>query len=178
MSASATRRLLCLLILAWAAPAHASLLSGDALDTAANIIAWIAIIIVPVVLIAAFWWVHIMPEKIAEKRKHPQLGAIKIVCLLSLVFGGMLWPIAWVWAYTRPVFHKLAYGTDTIDEHGHAGDAVGLEPMPGEVAPQPPPAPAKPAEDTSELRRRIASLEMQLAAASAQAQRRGPEGGP
>ena len=29
----------------------------------------------------------------AEKRNHPQLPAIKIVCLLSLVFGGMLWPM-------------------------------------------------------------------------------------
>jgi len=34
------------------------------------------------------------------------------LCLLSLVFGGMLWPLAWLWAYTKPVIHKLAYGTD------------------------------------------------------------------
>jgi len=181
VSASATRRLLCLLILAWAAPAHASLLSGDALDTAANIIAWIAIIIVPVVLIAAFWWVHIMPEKIAEKRRHPQLPAIKIVCLLSLVFGGMLWPIAWVWAYTKPVLHKMAYGTDIGEDHGHGGDAVSLEPTEDEIMHSGPatPAPvqaevAAPREDVAEMRRRIASLEMQLAAASAQAYGRGP----
>jgi hypothetical protein len=118
------------LVLSWAAPAHASLLEGDALDTMANVIAWIAIIIVPVVLIAAFWWVHIMPEKIAEKRHHPQLQAIKIVCLLSLVFGGMLWPIAWVWAYSKPVLYKLAYGRDKEDPHGHGGDAISLEPTP------------------------------------------------
>jgi hypothetical protein len=178
VSARTPRALLLLPTLAWIAPAHASLLEGDALDTMANVIAWIAILIVPVVLIAVFWWLHIMPEKIAEKRKHPQLQAIKIVCLLSLVFGGMLWPIAWVWAYTKPVFHKMAYGTDTEDHHGHAGDAVTLEPEPIEQAPPvqavtPVPAPA-PREDVAELRRRIASLEMQLAAASAQAQGRGP----
>lgn len=163
------------LALTWIAPAHASLLSGDALDTMANIVAWIAILIVPVVLIGAFWWVHIMPEKIAEKRRHPQLQAIKIVCLLSLVFGGMLWPIAWVWAYTKPVLHKIAYGTDTEDAHGHGGDAVHLMPDDDDVVPAP--APVAPREDVSELRRRIASLEMQLAAASAQAQGRGPGGG-
>jgi len=166
-----------LLAFTWIAPAHASLLSGDALDTAANVIAWIAILIVPVVLIGAFWWVHIMPEKIAEKRKHPQLQAIKIVCLLSLVFGGMLWPIAWVWAYTKPVFHKIAYGTDTEDHHGHAGDAVHLVPEEEELAPTPAPAPVAPSEEVAEMRRRIASLEMQLAAASAQAYGRGPSGG-
>lgn len=157
--------ILFLLTFAWSSPAHASFLEGDALDSVADVISWIAIIIVPIVLIGAFWWVHIMPEKIAEKRQHPQLAAIKVLCLLSLVFGGLLWPLAWVWAYTRPVFHKMAYGTDTLDEEGHAGDALGLEPTPAEA---PRATPAAPPEDTSELRRRIASLETQLAALSAQ----------
>ena len=164
-------------LLLHASPAQASLLEGDALDTAANIVSWIAIIIVPVVLLGAFWWVHIMPEKIAEKRHHPQLPAIKIVCLLSLVFGGMLWPIAWVWAYTKPVLHKIAYGTDRDAPHP-PGDAVHLEAEP--LEPVPPPAPvavvAAGTEDVENLKRRIASLEMQLAAASAQAYGRGPPG--
>ena len=29
------------------------------------------------------------------------------------MFGGLLWPLAWIWAYSKPVMHKLAYGTDT-----------------------------------------------------------------
>jgi CBS domain containing-hemolysin-like protein len=176
VSASRKRWLLSLLTLAWIAPAHASLLEGDALDTLANIIAWIAILIVPVVVVGVFWWLHIMPEKIAEKRKHPQLQAIKIICLLSLVFGGMLWPIAWIWAYTKPVLHKMAYGTDVEDAHGHGGDAISLHPEPIEEAAAPAPA-AAPSEDVAAMRRQIASLEMQLAAASAQAQGRGPGAG-
>jgi hypothetical protein len=63
-----------------------------------------------------------MPEKIAEKRHHPQKDAIHTLCLLSLVFGGLLWPIAWLWAYTRPIGYKIAYGTekheDFFIEHG------------------------------------------------------------
>jgi hypothetical protein len=156
-----------------ASGAQASLLEGDALDTAANIISWVAIIIVPLVLLAAFWWLHIMPEKIAEKRNHPQLGAIKIICLLSLVFGGMLWPIAWIWAYTKPVLHKMAYGTDK-EPHRPPGDAVHLEAEPLEPAPVA--VVATPSEDVDLLRRRVASLEMQLAAASAQAAGRHPAG--
>ena len=31
------------------------------------------------------------------------------------VFGGILWPLAWLWAYTKPVLHKLAYGTDRLE---------------------------------------------------------------
>ncbi len=80
------------------------------------------LVIAPIIGIAVFWLVHILPEKIAEKKKHPQTHAIHCLCLLSLFFGGLLWPIAWLWAYTKPVLHKMAYGTD-VDEsvaHGHA----------------------------------------------------------
>ena len=98
--------------------AHASFLHGETLDTVADVIAWFAFIIVPPVLIVVFLLVHILPEKVAEKRRHPQLGAIKCLCFLSLCFGGLLWPIAWLWAYSKPVLHKMAYGTDVDDSHG------------------------------------------------------------
>jgi len=157
---------------------------GETLDTIADVIAWFAFIIVPPVLIGVFLLVHILPEKIAEKKHHPQLGAIKCLCLLSLCFGGLLWPIAWLWAYTKPVLHKMAYGTDMGEDHGHGGDAVSLlEPSEDEILHSGPDEPARaraptpaaaPSEDVAELRRRIASLEMQLAAASAQAYGRGP----
>jgi CBS domain containing-hemolysin-like protein len=96
--------------------ARASLFQGDALDAVANVIAWVALVVGPIVVIAVFWLVHILPERIAEKRKHPQAKAIQTLCLLSLFFGGLLWPIAWLWAYTKPVLHKMAYGTDVEDE--------------------------------------------------------------
>jgi CBS domain containing-hemolysin-like protein len=102
--------------------AHASLFHGETLDAIANVISWVVIIVGPIIGIAVFWMVHILPEKIAEKRKHPQAKAIQCVCLLSLCFGGMLWPFAWLWAYTKPVLHKMAYGTDVDESHGHAGD--------------------------------------------------------
>jgi CBS domain containing-hemolysin-like protein len=100
--------------LAAATPAHASLFSGDTLDLVADILAWIVLVIAPVIAVTVFWLVHILPEKIAEKRHHPQAPAIKTLCLLSLFFGGLLWPLAWLWAYSRPVFYKMAYGTDTV----------------------------------------------------------------
>lgn len=93
-------------------PAAASLLSGDALDTAADWIALFVIFFVPCVLIAVFWMLHVLPEKIAHKNHHPQRAAIQTLCLLSLFFGGLLWPLAWLWAYTKPVAYRVAYGTD------------------------------------------------------------------
>jgi hypothetical protein len=102
----------------FAAPAaRASFLSGETLDTAATVIAWFVVCVVPIVLIVLFWIVHVLPEKIAEKRHHPQKDAIHTLCLLSLAFGGLLWPIAWLWAYTKPVGYRLAYGTERHDDY-------------------------------------------------------------
>src|SRR5690349_24649151 len=86
-----------------ATPAHASMFSGDTLDFVANVLAWVVLLVAPIIAIGVFWIVHILPEQIAEKRHHPQAPAIKTLCLLSLVFGGMLWPFAWLWAYSKPV---------------------------------------------------------------------------
>ena len=100
-----------------AAPARASFLSGDALDTAADWLAIFVLFLVPVVGIVVFWIVHVLPEKIAHKRHHPQLEGITTLCLLSLVFGGLLWPLAWLWAYTKPIGYRMAYGTDKHDDY-------------------------------------------------------------
>jgi CBS domain containing-hemolysin-like protein len=97
--------------------AHASFLSGDALDTFADILAIVVLILVPALVIVLFWLVHVLPEKIAHKRHHPQTAGITTLCLLSLVFGGLLWPLAWLWAYTKPVAYRVAYGTDKHDDY-------------------------------------------------------------
>ena len=134
-----------LLALAFVAPtpAHASLFHGDTLDAIANGIAWVAIILAPIIGIVVFWLVHILPEKIAHKKMHPQTHAIQCLCLLSLVFGGLLWPIAWLWAYSKPVLYRMAYGTDVDESLGH-GDET--EATPGEL---------------EQLRARVAELEAQ-----------------
>ena len=99
--------------------AHASFLSPELEDKLAGFLAVFILFIVPVVLIVLFWMVHILPEQIAHKRNHPQFEAIRTLCLLSLVFGGLLWPLAWIWAYSKPVLHKMAYGTDKLHEDEH-----------------------------------------------------------
>ena len=108
--------------LAVPAPAHASLMSPEVEDMVAGYIAIFVLFFVPVLGIVLFWMVHVLPEKIAHKRHHPQFEAIRTLCLLSLVFGGLLWPFAWIWAYTKPIGYRLAYGTDKhpdyFKEHG------------------------------------------------------------
>ena len=60
---------------------------------------------------------------------------------MSLVFGGLLWPLAWIWAYTKPVGYKLAYGTD---KHPDYFKDHGLP---------------EPDDPTADIRRRMAALE-------------------
>ena len=126
------------------AEAHASFLQGDALDSLANGISWVVLVIAPIIGITIFWLVHILPEKIAEKKKHPQAKGIQCLCLLSLCFGGLLWPLAWLWAYSKPVLYKMAYGTDVDESHGHHGEGK-----------------SEPTEE-ERLRARIAELESQV----------------
>jgi len=108
------------------APAQASHGSPETVDKIADILTWVVIVIVPIVGITVFWLVHVLPEKIAHKRHHPQTEAIQVLCLLSLVFGGLLWPLAWLWAFSKPVLYKMAYGTDKVahdDAEGAPGPA-------------------------------------------------------
>jgi CBS domain containing-hemolysin-like protein len=128
--------------------AHASIFKGETLDKVADVMTWIVLVVAPVVAIGVFLVIHILPEKIAEKKQHPQAKAIQCLCLLSLFFGGLLWPLAWLWAYTKPVLYKRAYGTDKV-AHDH----------------EEPAHPAASQEEVTELnllRNRVAELEAKL----------------
>src|SRR5664279_162254 len=63
-------------VLAVPSAAHASFLPPELMDKAATGIAWFVIIVMPIVAIVLFWLVHVLPEKIAHKRHHPQQDAI------------------------------------------------------------------------------------------------------
>jgi CBS domain containing-hemolysin-like protein len=81
------------------------------------LVPWFIIIVMPIVAIAVFLVIHVLPEKIAEKRHHPHKDSIKTLCILSLFFGGMLWPFAWIWAYTRPIGFRAIYGTEKHEDY-------------------------------------------------------------
>jgi hypothetical protein len=142
--------LMCLPTLAQAAAGAEH--EGEKLDKIADVLTWIVLVVAPVIGIVVFLAIHIIPEKIAEKKQHPQAKAIQCLCLLSLIFGGMLWPFAWLWAFTKPVLYKLAYGTDKV-AHGHE-DTTHPSPDKDE------------AKELKRLRERVTELEIKLAGQS------------
>ena len=105
----------------------------------ADYLVWVVILIVPVAVIYIFWKVHILPEIYAEKVHHPQTKLIQVICIMSIIFGGILWPLAWILAYSKPVLHKMAYGTDKSDEYysnpesEHAGKPLTLAVVDDEI---------------------------------------------
>jgi hypothetical protein len=96
------------------AQAHAS---SKTVDTIADWLAIFVIVVVPIAGVAIVLMVHVLPEKIAERNHHPQKAAIQTLCFLSLVFGGLLWPIAWLWVALKPLGYRIAYGTDKHDDY-------------------------------------------------------------
>lgn len=85
-----------------------SAMAAGIVDSLAEIVSWIAIIIIPIVLAIIYWQIHYLPSKIAEKRQHPQQEAIHAMCMVSRFSGGLFWPIAFVWAHTRPTVVPLS----------------------------------------------------------------------
>jgi hypothetical protein len=151
----------------------AALAAGGFVDTAASWLALFIIFAMPIGGIILFWLVHVLPEKIAHKRHHPQKDAIHVLCLLSLVFGGLLWPLAWLWAFTKPVFHKMAYGRDLHDDfyaEQEAAEAAASTAASAAVAQGQDPTAAALRAEIAELSRKLAELEARGGAGQANAE--------
>lgn len=66
-----------------------------------------------------------LPGQIAHKRGHPQAAAITVAGWLGLVTGGILWPLALIWAFLRPVAAGPALGApQSAPPEGSAGKEV------------------------------------------------------
>jgi hypothetical protein len=44
-----------------------------------------------------------LPGRLARKWRHPQASAINAMSWIGIATGGLLWPIAFVWAFTVPL---------------------------------------------------------------------------
>jgi len=67
-----------------------------------DIFTFIVLAVLLAVVIFFFMKLGELPGKIAGKRNHPQADAITICGWLGILTLGLLWPIAIIWAYTRP----------------------------------------------------------------------------
>jgi uncharacterized membrane protein len=63
-----------------------------------------ALLVLAVLLITAIVVIGVLgalPGRIARNRQHPQADAIAVGGWLGLLFGGVLWPVVMIWAFTN-----------------------------------------------------------------------------
>ena len=84
-----------------------------------NIFTILVMILLAAVIGIAVATLGMLPRKIARDRGHPQADAINVASWIGVITGGLLWPLALIWAYTRP-----AGSTDEVARLGSRLGAV------------------------------------------------------
>lgn len=69
-----------------------------------DIFAWIVLVVLIITVIAGFLVLAMLPGKIAKQRGHPQHEAINVAGWLGAILGGVFWPFALIWAFTKSPF--------------------------------------------------------------------------
>jgi uncharacterized membrane protein len=64
------------------------------METTALILCFVVLLLI----LLAIYWIHSLPGKIAEKRGHPQVDAIKACSLVGLLMFPF-WMAAFVWSF-------------------------------------------------------------------------------
>ena len=67
-----------------------------------DIFALVVMAVLVAVVIAFVVKLGPLPGKIARDRGHPQADAIYVLGWIGIITLGLAWPVALVWAYTRP----------------------------------------------------------------------------
>jgi hypothetical protein len=67
-----------------------------------NIFTIVVMILLVGVVIVIVAMLGMWPGKTARKRGHPQADAINVASWVGVITLGLLWPLALIWAYTRP----------------------------------------------------------------------------
>ena len=87
----------------------------DVLDIFALVV--IAVLLAAVVI--AVVGLGSLPGAIARKRGHPQAAAVNAASWLGVATLGLLWPLAFVWAFYKPPAVAAAHPESSDDRLAH-----------------------------------------------------------
>ena len=73
-----------------------------------DIFALIILLVLAVVVVGIWVALGMLPGKIARSRNHPQAEAINVAGWWGVITMGLLLPLAYIWAYTKPEKHHSA----------------------------------------------------------------------
>ncbi len=53
-----------------------------------------------------------LPGQLARKWNHPQAAAINVASWIGIATGGLVWPVAFIWAFINPIKPAQAPGAE------------------------------------------------------------------
>jgi hypothetical protein len=68
-----------------------------------DIIAFVVFAVLLLVAVIMVVTLGQLPGRIAQKRGHPQAAAISVAGWLGIATLGLLWPVALIWAFLKPI---------------------------------------------------------------------------
>jgi amino acid transporter len=71
--------------------------------TALDIFALLVLLVLAAAVVGIWVILGMLPGKIAGKRNHPQAEAINVCGWWGVITLGILLPLAFIWAYTKPI---------------------------------------------------------------------------
>lgn len=78
--------------------------------TVLDYVAWGVLIVILAAAVVLMLFLGALPGRIAESRNHPSAEAVRVAGWVGLFLGGVLWPLALIWAYVD-VPHSKPGGT-------------------------------------------------------------------
>jgi hypothetical protein len=97
--------------------AYRGFFGARSMPSPAGLFAIFIICLLFVAAVAFVVWIGSLPAQIARRRNHPQVDAINAMSWLGLLFGGVGWGLALIWALIRsesgfPVSRKIEIEED------------------------------------------------------------------
>jgi hypothetical protein len=80
------------------------------------VFALIVLLTIAVTLVGLLVFLAMWPGKTARARNHPYADAVTVAGWVGILAGGVLWPLALVWAYATP---------DAANTPAELGEAAG-----------------------------------------------------
>ena len=71
-----------------------------------KIFSLVVLVITLASIIGAIVALAVWPGRTARARNHPYADAVQVAGWVGMIAGGVLWPLALVWAYSTPVDAK------------------------------------------------------------------------
>lgn len=93
-----------------------------------DIFALIILFVLIVAAVAVWVILGMLPGRIARTRNHPQADAINVCGWWGALTMGLLMPLAFIWAYTRPAGSGMAAVEPPADGEAAGEDAEEAQP--------------------------------------------------